>query len=342
MVGGLTGRAVDGGFSLLVGRMGAGARWVIGEVVGVMDALSRPRVTAGWFTGYLGRMGQIAGGWLALLFLAAVIDGAVRGRGDTLARAVLLLPAATAGTTIAVFVLELLIAGTDQAAAWLLAGAGADLTRFAKTVGTALAALDAELAAAAALVVGFALIVAGFVVWVELVLRDAAVYVAVLFLPLAFAGIVWPATAHWLGRLLRLIVAVILSKLVIVAIVGLGATMLADGAAADGLGPVIVGVGTLLLAGFAPVVVYRIVQVWDVEHTGAFHGALGGAVGRLAAPAVAGAVIASRFLTTAGASTGAAAASPASGTSGTPTSGSSATGSALPTKPPAGRGGGPT
>ena len=67
----------------------------------------------------------------------------------------LLLPAATAGTTIAVFALELLIAGTNHAAAWLLAGAGADLTRFATTIGTALAALDAELAAAA-LVVGFA------------------------------------------------------------------------------------------------------------------------------------------------------------------------------------------
>ena len=194
--------------------------------------------------------------------------------------------------------------------------------------------------AAAALVVGFALIVAGFVVWVELVLRDAAVYVAVLFLPLAFAGIVWPATAHWLGRLLRLIVAVILSKLVIVAIVGLGATMLADGAAADGLGPVIVGVGTLLLAGFAPVVLYRIVQVWDVEHTGAFHGALGGAVGRLAAPAVAGAVIASRFLPTTGASTGGAAASPAARVSGTPTAVSAATGGAPPAATPAGLGAG--
>ena len=122
-------------FAVLVGWVVDGARWVIGEVVGVMDTLSRPRVTAGWFTGYLGRMAQIAGGWLALLFLAAVVDGAVRGTGHTLARAVLLLPAAAAGTTIAVFALELLIAGTDHAAAWLLAGAGADLTRFATTIG---------------------------------------------------------------------------------------------------------------------------------------------------------------------------------------------------------------
>lgn len=296
-VGGWTARAAGGVFSLLVGWVVAGARWVITEVVGAMNTLTRPDLTAGWFTGYLARMGQVAGGWLALLFLAAVIDGAVRGRGDVLGRALLLLPAAAAGTTVAVFVLDLLVAATDHAAGWLLAGADADLTGFATTVGTSLAEYDAEVAAAAALLVAFAVIVAGLLVWVELLVRDAAVYIAVLFLPLAFAGMVWPATGHWLGRLLRLLVAVILSKLVIVAVVGLGATMLADGMAADGMAPVIVGAGTLLLAGCTPFVLYRIVQVWDIDQASGLHGALGGAVGRVAAPAVGGAVVASKFLT---------------------------------------------
>ena len=34
-------------------------------------------------------------------------------------------------------------------------------------------------------------------VWLELVVRAAAIYVAVFFMPLALAGYVWPATRRW-------------------------------------------------------------------------------------------------------------------------------------------------
>jgi hypothetical protein len=47
--------------------------------------------------------------------------------------------------------------------------------------------------------------VGAVLVWLELLLRAAAVYVAVLFLPLALAGRAWPAIAHWSPRLVRLI-----------------------------------------------------------------------------------------------------------------------------------------
>ena len=40
-----------------------------------------------------------------------------------------------------------------------------------------------------------------FVLWLELVVRAAAVSVAVLFLPLSMAALVWPAISHWCRRL---------------------------------------------------------------------------------------------------------------------------------------------
>ena len=50
--------------------------------------------------------------------------------------------------------------------------------------------------------------------WAELLVRDAAVYVVVLMLPLFFAAMVWPARRIWAVRAVELLVALILSKFV--------------------------------------------------------------------------------------------------------------------------------
>ena len=49
-------------------------------------------------------------------------------------------------------------------------------------------------------------------VWIELALREAAIYVAVAFLPLTFVAIVWRPTTVWCRRLTEGLVAIILSK----------------------------------------------------------------------------------------------------------------------------------
>ena len=66
-------------------------------------------------------------------------------------------------------------------------------------------------------------------VWVELLIRAAAVYVAVLFLPLALASLAWPAIAHWCRRLVDTLVALVLGKFVIVSVLSLAAGALAGG-----------------------------------------------------------------------------------------------------------------
>ena len=53
-------------------------------------------------------------------------------------------------------------------------------------------------------------------------MREAAVYVVVLMLPLAFAALVWPARRIWAVRAVELLVALILSKFAIVAVLSLG------------------------------------------------------------------------------------------------------------------------
>ena len=77
-------------------------------------------------------------------------------------------------------------------------------------------------------------------VWLELIVRNAAIYVAVLFFPVALAAAIWPALASWPGRLGRLLMLFVILKPVALIVLSL-----AGNAAAAGLsfGGGVLGVG---------------------------------------------------------------------------------------------------
>jgi hypothetical protein len=105
--------------------------------------------------------------------------------------------------------------------------------------------------------VGAAAMCAALAVWVELLVRAAAVEVAVMFLPLVFAGIVWPSTARYARRMAEILGALIISKLVVIGIVSLG---LAELTSADITG-VLAGTAMLGLAAFAPFVLLSLIPL---------------------------------------------------------------------------------
>jgi hypothetical protein len=70
--------------------------------------------------------------------------------------------------------------------------------------------------------------IAAFMLWIELAVRSALILVATAFLPLGLAGLLWPRTASWLRRLGEIVVAVAISKLVIVVVLILGAAALTE------------------------------------------------------------------------------------------------------------------
>jgi hypothetical protein len=93
----------------------------------------------------------------------------------------------------------------------------------------------------------------GLLVWLELVLREAAIYVAVAFLPLTFAAMVWERTAHWCRRLTEWLAALILAKFTIacafaVAVAALGNARGAGG----GVTALLAGCAVLLVAAVTP------------------------------------------------------------------------------------------
>ena len=119
-------------------------------------------------------------------------------------------------------------------------------------------------------VVGIVIVVAGGLIWIELLVRSSLTYLLVALSPLAFATIVWPALRATLKRLLELLVAVVLSKLVIAIALAVGVSALGGAGAAaapgaglgeqggEGLGTLMIGAGIIALAACSPFVLLRL------------------------------------------------------------------------------------
>ena len=147
-----------------------------------------------------------------------------------------------------------------------LQGAAADATAFLTRSADALQGLQGgdDAALFAVFLGAMVMAVGAVVVWIELLVRQAAIYVAVLFLPLAIAGLVWPATSHWFKRLAHILIAVILSKFVIAAILSLAASGLAAGTPDGGGFSAVLGGGALLtLAALSPMALLRLAPILE-------------------------------------------------------------------------------
>jgi hypothetical protein len=176
-------------------------------------------------------------------------------------------------------------------------GAGLDAGHFMGSVTLALSAAastgDSAVPAFVLFLGSLAVVFGAVLLWVELLVRASAVYVAVLFLPLALASLAWPAIAHWCRRLVDTLVALILGKFVIVSVLSLAAGALAGGTGATpagsstatgsagaagsavpgatgggGFTAVLGGAALLLLAAFAPWSLFRLLPFLEAGAVG--------------------------------------------------------------------------
>jgi hypothetical protein len=273
LLGGLLG--ASGSTAAKVAGLAALAVWVIGgakfAVDSVMKALSattEPNVVSTWFSAAYWRIVGIAA-LLTLPFLfAAAIQSLLRSDLAMLLRAAFgYLPLAMLAIAIAGPVTMLLLSASDEMCSLVTAAAGSGAPSTLTKIGLIGAGgvgapffgfLVAALTAAGALVL-----------WLELVVREAAVYVIVMMLPLAFAAMVWPARRVWAVRGVELLIALILSKFAIVAVIVLGGNAIGH---LDGISSGVAGIAMLLMAAFAPWAMLRLLPFAEVASaaTGSF------------------------------------------------------------------------
>ncbi len=268
IVGGLAGAGIGAVFGAAGRWVADGAVWLLDQVGHAMSATTTVPLDTRWFAEHQAVMVSLAGAVVLPMLCCTVLQAVLRQDAGMVLRAVMVqLPLAMLLTGVVVVLVRLGLALTDALSARVLAGAGADS-------GNVLAPLVSFLSATGLgdpTVPGFVLFLGGLLaavaaltLWLELVVRSAAVSAAVLFLPLALAALVWPAVSHWCRRLADTLVALLLSKLVVAAVLSLAAGAVAGGSGASGPGGggfagVVTGLALLFIATVSPFTLLRLV-----------------------------------------------------------------------------------
>ncbi|GAA2951687.1 hypothetical protein [Streptomyces enissocaesilis] len=123
------------------------------------------------------------------------------------------------------------------------------------------------------LVVNLIMMCGALLMWIELLIRSAAIYVAVALGPIVNAGLVdrdlWGKSKKWFGA----IFAIGLSKPILFALLGLGGAILSDtsGSMSDAVSKTLVGALILLLAVFASATLYKWVPAFGDEMASLHH-----------------------------------------------------------------------
>jgi hypothetical protein len=269
-VGGALGAGLGGGLAsaagtvaggivqVFVGYLSASAAWLVGHIVAMFGLDPNPNLGAQWFSQNFATMRALGEAVVAPLLVAATIGAVLRqdlrrlGRIWGVGLPVAFLSTA-AGVLLAKYALSLTDAMTNNVTN--PAQLGAELSRLSFTP---LGGGPPILVTALLCIVA---IVGSVFVWLELVMRESAIYVVMFFMPLALATYVWPAAAPIAKRAAQILVALIMSKFVIFATISFGLSALSG---APTLDQQLAGAGILLLASCAPFALMKLAPIVEV------------------------------------------------------------------------------
>ena len=275
------GVAADAALGGIVDWAASGAAWLVSAIGKQVERATRPALGSPWFARRYAAMRELALSVSLIFLLLAISHAALRRDLHALARSCLIaLPTAMLLTFAAVTLVELGLALTDQLTAAALAGGDRDVREAVADLSGAFkpGAGPGALPGLVLLLGSLLTALLALVVWIELVLREAAVYVAVAFLPLALAGLTWQNTAHWARRLAEWLVAIILAKLAIAVAFAVAGSMLGGArGGSGGLSTVMAGCAVLFIAAASPWVLLRLIpfaeQAAGTLHRSHLHGA---------------------------------------------------------------------
>ncbi|MER6465103.1 hypothetical protein ABT278_32220 [Streptomyces sp. NPDC001228] len=221
-----------------------------------------------------------------LLWLLAVAKRAVRGvpLGTAISEAIGFLWLTVLASAFTPLILYTVVSATDGVTDVLAKTTGNQTDTFFGTFSGALGKGDDIGGGPIMLiVVSLVSILAAGVLWLELVIRAALLYVGALLGTVVYAGLVdknlWGHVRRWAG----IMIAVILVKPVIVIVLGLAGALSSDGGP-DAFSAVVSGLAIILLAIFASAMIYRFVPGFGDEiAAGRSNRIMSGAEGKAAA-----------------------------------------------------------
>jgi hypothetical protein len=264
---------VSAPFEWLAHAMGEAASWLFTAVWTVFDTTTLLDVTRPEYVKVYNLIFGIGATLMLLFFLLQLITGLIRRDPGALSRAALGLARSVLGSFLVITLVGLALQITDQLSTGIIQAAG----ETTKSMGDKIAALVAGLGGltmaspgvGAILIIFLAglAIASAAIVWLSLLIRKALLLVAVVLAPLAFSGSSWDATKGWIGKWAMFVLALILSKLVLVVIFLVAVTQVSAPISTDlaTVSDPLAGIVLMALAGFSPYMVYRFLSFVGVD-----------------------------------------------------------------------------
>ncbi len=267
---------VSAPFDWLASTMGQAAGWLIEAMWTVFDSTTLVDVQS---PGYLNVYNLLfgIGVFIVLLFFCfQLILGLIRREPAALARAALGAAKAVLGSFVVITLTATALEIVDQLCIGVVQAAGETTA----TMGDKIALLTAGLTTINIAAPGVGAIVTIFlaglmicavaIVWFSLLIRKALLLVAIVLAPIALAGAAWDVTRGWIGKWAAFVVALIISKLVLVVVFLIAIRQVSTPIEADlsAVTEPISGIVLLFIAAFAPYMVYRFISFlgFDLYH----------------------------------------------------------------------------
>ena len=276
VAGDAAGALVSAPFDWLAQGMGHAAGWMFEAVWKVFDSTTMVDVTSGQYTKVYNILFGIAVFVMLGFFMLQVIGGMIRREPAALSRAALGLAKSILGSFVALALLATALEVTDQLCIGIVNAAGTNMEEMGDRVALLTAGLvGLNLAAPGAgailtiFIAGLAIGGAG-IVWISLLVRKALLLIAIVFAPIALAGSSWDHTRGWASKWASFVIALILSKVVLVVIFLLATAQVSAPIDSDiqSVSEPIAGVVLMLMAGFAPYMTYKAINFmgFDMYH----------------------------------------------------------------------------
>jgi hypothetical protein len=292
--GKIAGKVVGGALDQATEWMTDAAVWTTKQIAAGIKKTATPELEAGWYRERFAEMVALGMGLAALVTLMALVSAAIRRDPEALGATVYGMLRAGLGTGLVLVLTVLALGIADQISnAFVSDTAGG----FWRDVGEAWGADNFAGFGSSAIAFLFALIqvLAGLAVWIEMLLRSAAIYLVVLFLPLGLAASIWPALREWETRMVKVLAVLVMLKPVIMVALSLAGSMAAaavTGEARGDIGVLLAAIVIFALAALSPWALMAMVSMsaegaWSarVAHHGAREGlgsgasAVGGSLG---------------------------------------------------------------
>lgn len=268
VIGDTAAAVVSAPFMWLGQAAGAAAQWLFETVWSLFETTTIVDITT---TGYLSVYNLLFGIAIFVMlvfFFLQLISGLIRRDPGAWKYATLGLARAVLGSFVAVTVITLLLEVTDQLTIGIVQAAGETMgTVGDKLVGLMIGLTAISIAAPGAGIIlmiflAFMAIVGAAIVWFSLLIRKSLILVAVVLAPLAFSGTVWEHTKGWFGKWVGFVIALIISKLVVVVIMLVAVNQLTAPIDFDlaSVSDPISGIVLMFIAAFAPYMVYKLVS----------------------------------------------------------------------------------